>query len=151
MGTLSVVFSFFLPVIFFAPPPSVFMLRRIDNVAPPALCYPFGCAVCALLSGAALFPGANACTTQILLTYAIKDTVSVLYWYGKLSRNGKFFERIFGSFFCFTPCWPRNRKAAGAGGVGELTKRCSARRAKRGFSEKTFGGGRCLCPWGSLV
>ena len=37
--------------------------------------------------------------TQRLLTYAIKDTVSVLYWYEKLSRNGKFFEKIFESFF----------------------------------------------------
>ena len=37
------------------------------------------------------------------LTYAIKDTVSVLYWYEKLSRNGKFFEKIFESFFlCFS-------------------------------------------------
>ena len=34
-----------------------------------------------------------------LLTNAIKDTVSVLYWYEKLSRNGKFFEKIFESFF----------------------------------------------------
>ena len=34
-----------------------------------------------------------------LLTYAIKDTVSVLYWYGILSRNGKFIDKIFGSFF----------------------------------------------------
>ena len=44
-------------------------------------------------------PGQNARTTQRLLTYAIKDTVSVLYWYEKLSRNGKFFDKIFGSFF----------------------------------------------------
>ena len=39
--------------------------------------------------------------TQRLLTYAIKDTVSVLYWYEKLSRNGKFFVKIFESFFFF--------------------------------------------------
>ena len=45
-------------------------------------------------------PYCGALAPQRLLTYAIKDTVSVLYWYEKLSRNGKFFEKIFESFFC---------------------------------------------------
>ena len=43
--------------------------------------------------------GTPAHPAQRLLTYAIKDTVSVLYWYEKLSIYGKFFDKIFESFF----------------------------------------------------
>ena len=46
-------------------------------------------------------PGTTTLHHIGLLTYAIKDTVSVLYWYEKLSRNGNFFDKIFGSFFFF--------------------------------------------------
>ena len=44
-------------------------------------------------------PGTPVHPAQRLLTYAIKDTVSVLYWYEKLSIYGKFFDKIFESFF----------------------------------------------------
>ena len=40
-------------------------------------------------------------TTKELSTNAIKDTVSVLYWYEELPvSNWQFLGRIFGSFFC---------------------------------------------------
>ena len=60
--------------------------------------------------GKYILPGTFPQITQKLLTYAIKDTVSVLYWYEKLSRNGKFFDKIFESFFItffiYSPfCW----------------------------------------------
>ena len=75
LGTLSVVFSFFTRFLCFCP-------RALAT--PPC-------------------PSRAPHPTQRFSTYAIKDTVSVLYWYGILSRNGKFIDKIFGSFFlsCF--------------------------------------------------
>ena len=62
----------------------------------------------ALLGGFELPPGRERIwsgpighPTKDLSTYAIKDTVSVLYWYEKLSRNGNFLKRFSNLFFVY--------------------------------------------------
>ena len=48
---------------------------------------------------------------QRLSTYAIKDTVSVLYWYEKLSRNGNFLKRFSNLLLSFfSPCLHRSHE-----------------------------------------
>ena len=76
----------------------------------------------------------------VKVTNAIKDTVSVLYWYEELSSSWKFLEWFFGTFFCRRFAW----------GVGAPHARTLSATRKRGF----FHWARCarkltqsrLCP-----
>ena len=103
MGTLSAVFPFFIFAKFHLLLPGNDNHQKPDPLAADATAV--WCAVPAQGARAALIS---------LSTYAIKDTVSVLYWYEKLSIHmeifGEDFRIFFFGIFCFGASWRARRE-----------------------------------------